>query len=379
MTVLIHFEELRVAVSDVLMSVAVKGGGIWLPSIGLPHVANPDLPIRPTSLVRKFFRVQRPGSAGMFLVCGTRSHIQEVVDNVEGLISGTRRPPAALAHQLFPDNVASLVDVASKMAEDHEKAEFELLGRVDGADYSRHLRQTIPRRLPYWGSVVAMGSGARDALEWLDAKGRSYEAHGLMDDDADMKCLRALNAVPSLLLEEDTRAMRTVKEGVGGYYESFAIGHDTLRPSDNVLTIFGRFKAGGTGPLFELRRVFFHIYDVDTLVIGSVTELPRDISVGQPLRVPLEDLAVTHVGPFGDAPAMTWNSSRLAIKMNSPEAMRLTTYRGPNDRAVQRFYEGLGERRLLNFKVAGGFLHVQLNPEAFTHYLGRSDIKTPLA
>jgi len=65
--------------------------------------------------------------------------------------------------------------------------------------------------------------------------------------------------------------------------------------------------------------------------------------------------------------------------MNSPDVMRLTTYRGARDKAVQRFYEGLGERRLLNFKVAGSFLQVQLNSDVFAYYLSRSEKQVSLA
>jgi hypothetical protein len=315
----------------------------------------------------------------MFLVCGTRSHIQEVVRNVKGLISGAVRPPPELVRKFFRGEVASLVDIASEMAEGHGKSEFELLGWVDGIDWRRHFAETVSLRLPYWGSVLAMGSGKRDLLGWLEEKGKFYEAHGLGADDIDTRAVRALNGVPSLLLEEDTRAMRTLAAGVGGYYESFRVGPTALRPSDNVLTVFGRFKPMRTGLAFELRRIFFHIYDGDTLVIGAITGLPVEIDAIHPLKLPLQALEVVHVGPFGETPPKRWNPSRVAVKLNSPEVMRLTTYRGANDQSVQRFYEGSGGRRLLAFRVSGGSLHLRLDATAFEHFLSRSDRSVPLA
>ncbi len=375
MTVLVHFESLGIAISDVLMSIDKKGGGIRLPSIGLPEDANRDLPIRPTSLVRKFFRVKRPGSSGIFLLCGTGSHIQEVIKNVEDLISGKSLPPAELSHKYVQNNVSSLVDIAAFMTEGAGKNEFELLGYVDGISFLRHFPQTISQQLPYWGSVIAMGSGSRDLIEWLDQKGKSYEAHGLESEDSHTKALRALNAVPSLLLEEDTRGMQTLKEGVGGYYESYMVGHGTLTPQDNVLTIFGRFKSTH---VFELRRIFFHHYDDDTLVIGSLHGLPVEISDSEPIKLPLDSMKVFHVEPFGVTSQILWNSSRLAIMLNSAETMRLTTYRGSKDESIKRFYEGAGKQRLLTFHVTGNNLQLTLNATLFKYYLSRSDNKVAM-
>lgn len=380
MTVLAHFEDLGIAVSDILLSVEEPGGGIRLPSIGDPRVAHAGLPMRPTRLVRKFIKVQRPRSAGVFLVCGTVNHVEKVVQNVNGLISGVLRPPPALAHKFFPSKASSLIDVAAHMAEADGSHDFELLGAVDGVGYRRHFQTSVAQKLPYWGKVTVMGSGGPDLLEWLIAKGLALEAAGLLGDDRERRQIRAQNAVPSLLLEEDTRStMHTLKKGVGGYYESFEV-HDTdLLPFDRILTIFGRFKPQNGRLDFELRRVFFHTYDGDDLIIGNLTGLPMTISSPEPLRLPLSDLEVFSVPPLGQEPNSGWSGSRLALKMGAPLTMRLTTYRGARDQSVQRFYEGQGGRRLIQAKAGGESMQLQLDQSELEYFLSRSDQSVPLS
>ena len=148
MTVLAHFEDLGIALSDILISVEVAGGE-GVPSIGNPAVANPILLVRLTKLVRKFFRVQMPGSAGMFLVRGTVSHVEEVIANVSKLISEDVQPPSHLARQFVARSPASLVDVAAKITEEAGGNDFKLLGVVDAKTYRRHRLETVSQLLPY--------------------------------------------------------------------------------------------------------------------------------------------------------------------------------------------------------------------------------------
>jgi len=96
MTVIAFFEDFGVAVSDVMLSVDAKGGGITLPSVGDPSFIKPPLPVKPTRLVRKFVRVSRPGSDGMFLTCGTVGHIKKLTDMITGIVAGTVDIPPTL-------------------------------------------------------------------------------------------------------------------------------------------------------------------------------------------------------------------------------------------------------------------------------------------
>ena len=379
MTVLAYFEDLAIAVSDVLLSVKAPGRGIRIPTIGGTAVANADPPVRPTRLVRKFFTVKRPRSAGTFLVCGTVAHITRVTQNVDGLVTGRIRPPEHLLRMFVPQSAASLVDVAARMTEEEGLDDFELLGAVDGEGYRRHFNRSVPRDLPYWGRVMVMGSGGPDLVDWLTAKGRAFEDAGLGADDLGRKRSRVVNTVPSMLLEEDTRStMKTLNKGVGGYYECFDVCDTELVPFDRAITIFGRLKRASGRTTFELRRVFFHTYDEGNLIVGTLTDLPMDISPSEPLRVPSDSLEVFHVPPLGMRARPTWNASRLASLMNSPRSMCLTTYRGPFDNSVQRFYEGESGRRLLVIKPSGEFLQMRIDESVLEYYLSRSDKTVPL-
>lgn len=374
MTVLIYFEELGIAFSDVMMSINQEGVGVSLPSVG--HI---KLPNQASSLVRKIFTIERPKSKGTFLLCGTKSHIQSTINLIDELISGETSPDPDLERKLNINDVASLVQVAAEMTERSKKCEFELFGIVDKKTFLRHFNTTISQKIPYWGSVLAMGSGAEHIKKCLIETGSRYEKSELMHDDKTIKTQRALHYVPSVLLEEDTREGRTLTQGVGGYYEAFTVGEDNFNPLDKVLTIFGRFRKGNRKRLaFELRRIYFHIYHKNTLVIGSVITLPKIIADEQTLKIPLNEFKIYHINPFGVNEENIYTASKLAIQMNSAESMRLTTYRGKEDASLRRHYEGTNGRRLLNFDVKNDYLWIVLNMKSLEYYLDRSDKEIPL-
>lgn len=375
MTVIAFFEDIGVAVSDVLVSADEIGGGIWIPSVGDPQFISPPLPVRPTRLLRKFFRIRRPRSEGIFLTCGTVSHIDSLIEMIESLTTGSVHAPPYWVTRLNVDSVASLVEVAAALVEQAGNDKFELLGMVDGKRYARHFNgPTLVHQLPYWGEVVAMGSGASYLIEWLRTKGQNFLDSGLDHEDLPLRAIRALNGIPSLLLEEDTRQMRTLREGVGGYYESFAISSSSLLSTEKVLTVFARFKRGLGGPSLEIRRIYFHIYDNDVLVVGSLTGVPLDISIAAPLQVPLNSFVVREIPSLNHvATNSTWSPSRLAMQLNSAEAFRFTSYRGQNDESIKRFYEGQDGRRLLSTKVVGNSLKLQLNESDLEHFFSRTD------
>lgn len=380
MTVIAFFEDLGVAVSDVLISVDGNGGGIVLPSVGDPRYIKPPLPVKPTRLVRKFFRITRPGSEGMFLTCGTVSHINELTDMVARIIAGSVSVPSELAIRLDINSVASLVELAAELVEEAGFTQFELLGIVDGTRYARHFNTvTLANYLPYWGNVVALGSGAPYLINWLTEKGNAYLEKGLGDEDTQTRALRAAEVAPSQLLEEDTREMRTLRKGVGGYYESYAFEKSSIVPHDSVLTVFGRFKRGAPTPILEIRRIFFHLYDKDLLVVGSLAGGPLDVSISQELLVPLDTFSVFEIPSlYASNQTSTWNPSRLAQRLSSAAKFRLTTYRGKHDESVQRFFEGVGGRRLISARVSGTSLKIKLDENAFDYYYGRSDASVPL-
>jgi hypothetical protein len=170
--------------------------------------------------------------------------------------------------------------------------------------------------------------------------------------------------------------MRTLKAGVGGYYESFKVLAGSFEASDNVLTVFARFKRTPAGVVLELRRLFFHLYDQENLIIGTLTGLPADISPSNPIKLNLTDFEIFDVPPIRTFRKVRWNSSRLAIRIKSAKVFRFTAYRGLGDQCLTRFYEGVNGRRLLKVTVAGGTsLRLEVDETAFESFLERTDQK----
>jgi hypothetical protein len=380
MTVLVFFEDLGVALSDVLLSREVPGGGIPVPSIGDPALLSPPLAVQPTQLVRKFFRIQRPGSEGVFLGCGTVSSIKKVFENVDLIISRPELVPNELRHRFNANSVASLIDTAAKMCEAGGKPDFELLGLADGVRIARAFNEgRLEQCLPYWGHVLSMGSGAPMLMEWLRSKGELLINSGLVAESIQFKRIRAMHNTPLMLLNEDIWSQTTLNVGVGGYYETFLFDNSGLTPAEDTLSVFGSFikEKGRTG--FELHQIFYHLYDGDYLIVGALLCGKKIIHVNEECRIPLADLTIYPMPPMKSAAAAPeWNPSRLALRMKKSSRFSLNSYRGPKYLQIKRFYEGEEGRRLLRFDVSGSYLSITLHEQEFLHFLSKTDPSTAL-
>lgn len=375
MTVLVYFERLGVALSDVLLSIELPGGGIAVPSIGDPGLLAVELPRRPTGLVRKFFRVHRPGSAGTFLASGTYSHICSVLKNLDAIIANPNVVPNDLRGRFHGDRVASLIDTASKMSEADGYGDFSILGIADGVRIARSSpNQRLEERLPYWGEVIAMGSGAPMLIEWLRQKGELLVRHGRGDEDGRIKKIRAIHNTPVMLLHEDISTQSTLREGVGGYYETFNVCGEVLTATVNALTVFGKFARKNRVKVFEVHRIFFHLYDRDDLIVGVLDCASAALTPGEDMRFPLEFLKVYSIPPMGiTAPNHTWTPSRLVMRMLNPQRLTLSIYLGQPSHGIKRFYEGENGRRMLRLRLSGKHIVLRLDNDEFGHFLNRTE------
>lgn len=377
MTVLAIFHDLGLAFSDVMLSIDKPGEHLILPTTGNTRNLGVNLPLSPSKLVRKFFRISYQGKMGVFLVAGTVRHIKRLVLNVKRVKDNPHQLPDMYRSRLCLFDVRSIMHVACLITEEEGYADFEIMGVVNGVTFTRQFDENRALDFaPYFGSTRMAGSGATDLHRWVYERGTQYAARELIHEPLDVKTIRTINLIPSLLLEEDTRAsLATVNKGVGGYYESYYVGKETIEPLDSVLTVFAAIKGKGGKSFIELRRVFYHRYVSDWLLVISLFDLPIEIHPDKPKVFPFQSVELFKIPPLieeGTEP--NWTTSRLAIEMNSADNFRLTLYReeeGGEGMLSKRFAEGIGGRRLISTKVSNNSITLSINQNEFLYFLGR--------
>ncbi|WP_312237927.1 hypothetical protein [Stenotrophomonas sp.] len=378
MTVIALLEDLGTAFADVMLSVETQGEHIVMPSTGDTRILPVELDASPTRLVRKFLRLSLAHAAGTFLVAGTVSHIRQLAMNLQRVESDPASLDERYQRILAPEEPISIFHTGCVLTEEEGYADFELIGVLDGQMITRmHQASLRLDRSPYFGTLRTAGSGAIDLHAWLNSRGQQYDSLDLAQDCVATKMERSLHLIPSMLLEEDTRTtFHTLKRGVGGYYESYYIDGETLllEPLDSVLTVFAAVVEGAGGPALELRRLFFHRYVDDWLVVASLFDLPARLDLDTPLIAALEDFTIFKIPPILDAarePAM--DAVELLAEVNACNYFRLTLYWDSmeNGLTFHRFSEGPDLRRLLTCSLNPGDVRLAIDPVAFSYYLGR--------
>ena len=382
MTVLALFTDLGLAFSDVMLSLEEPGGHTTLPSTGHTRNLGVELAVTPTKLVRKFFRLSYRGKSGRFLVAGTVSHIKRLIFNIKRVRDFPLDLPESYRSLLAEDDAVSALHVSCLLTEGEGFKEFEILVVIDNRNFARQFDQNrVLDSLPYFGETRVAGGGGADLFRWLYQRGEEYAKRKLGSESTSERSDRTINMVPSLLLEEDTRStLRTIRNGVGGYYESYFLGKDTIEPLDSVLTIFAAIRGKGKNSSLELRRVFYHRYVSDWLLVLSLFDLPMQVRVGDEVSLPLEQFELFKIPPFWDAEVEpSWTPSRLALELNTPETFRLTLYREVDGKELdsKRFAEGYEGRRLISSKVAGGKVTISVIESSLQYYLERFGSRDP--
>lgn len=376
MTVLAYFSDLGIAVSDVLLTVDAPGLHILLPTIGSSRNIPNGLTLSPSRLVRKFFRIRTRGLMGMFLVAGTVSHIEKLIENLQVARAKPERIPPKLQRTFNQHAPVSIVHTAVLMTEDQGYSEFELLGVVEGELYMRiYEANLIEEKLPYYGSLIVAGSGGQDLHRWIKDRALFYADHAIAADTDLLKAQRAMNSVPMMLLEEDTlNIARTIRNGVGGYYEAYWIDEKTLEPIDDVLTVIASVSGKGESTTLNIERIYYHKYVNDWLLVISLQHPSLSIRSGETLKIPLTHFQKFPIAPiFEPGAEPNWTLSRLLKGAETADQFRLQLRR--EDQAIpssKRFAEGsIPSRRLFKLRMQSDYVGLSLDPEQLKYFVSR--------
>lgn len=373
MTVVAVFEDLRVAVSDVLLTTDQPGRHLTIPTTGYTGNLLSALPLSPTRLVRKYVEFKAQSGRGMLLAAGNVEHIEKLAENLQCISNGTCALPTHLQHLLADRSPWAIADTASRYTEFQGFSQFEVIGSAGDALYTRTFdASAIKLSLPYFGVVRAIGSGAADVANWLEARANHWIECGLDSDDLEIKRFRTMHMLPAIFLEQDTRStLHTLTKGVGGYYEAYWLGKDELIPMDSVLTIFATIVGKPRNYTVELRRLFFHLYKDGWLFVVSLFNLPKIVGLGHPLKCPLGDLEQFPIPPLTN-PTVTpnWTVDRLAMQACAAGHTRLILSKDVDSKPItRRFFQGHQPlHRLFDLKVSGGYLNIALNQAGFSHF-----------
>lgn len=380
MTVIAYLPSLSLAFSDLLMSMEVPGGSsVLLPTVGATNALAESLPVTPTRLVRKVHRLKVGGAEVHMLLAGTGSHLRTLIENFEAVRSGKQILPDDLQRHFDRSDPLRMLDVVISFTERSGLDEFEVIAfhKDRHLDYRSDAGRSL-RAAPYFGDTIIAGGGAADLYRWLSDRGDAYLRHPLTrSDSAQDKHNRTLNLVPSMLLEEDTRdSLRTLRNGVGGYYEVFQVDQEGLHPVDAVLTVFAAVEGKGRGMQIALRRLFFHLYANDCLFIISLFNVPRKLKIGEAVRVDVDDFELFKVAPlFADVKPPNWTAARLLVRLPSAELCRLTLYRESDETGpplIKRYSEGRDTGHpFLSISVTGHSAFLTLEKHHLDYFLAR--------
>ncbi|MYN40317.1 hypothetical protein GTP55_13120 [Duganella sp. FT109W] len=375
MTVLAYLEDLGLAFADVMLSVDAPGGHLVLPTVGDTRNVAQALPVSPSRLVRKFFRLKGLGQSGMFLVAGTVSHIERLIDNIGVLRSNRVRLSAAQARTFNPKDPASIVHTACLLTEQQGWPEFEILGVIAGQTFVRNYdANRLRSTLPYYGNVYVAGSGGQDLYKWLEERAVFYAAGALAEESLADKGLRAMNSIPMVLLREDALTrVKTISKGVGGYYETYYLSDNALHPVGDVLTVTASIAGKGTTPPLLIERMYYHTYVNDWLLVASLFDTPLTVTPGAAIEIPLSQFELFKIPPiFEPGPEPNWTIHRLLKSAEVAEMFRLTLRQAGESGVSKRFSEGARpSRRLLTCRISGDKLQLSLDQEGHTHYAAR--------
>lgn len=384
MTVIAFLPQLNLAFSDALLSVDKPGGSnVPLPTTGSTVNLPTHLSISPTKLVRKIHRLKFGESEVVMLLAGTVSHLKRIIYIFEEIRCVRQEIPQEIGRGLNLQDPLSILNVAIKLVESSGFNEFEIIAFHKGRcfdhrfDTNRSLGQTA-----YFGEAIFAGSGSVDLYRWLCDRGEQYmNIPSVCQDSLEQKILRTQNLVPSLLLEEDTRAtLKTINNGVGGYYETFYIDNSGLHPQDEVLTIFAAIEGEGKKTKIVLRRLFFHLYSADCLLIISFHGGNVSINIDEKVRLNMSDFELFKIKPLlDDSAEPNWGVERVAVKLPSAKHHRLSLYRetDENNPQIKRFSHGVDNgESIFSISVKNKYVFLTLEKDRLDYYLKRFPSKS---
>ncbi|MGN7755163.1 hypothetical protein [Sinorhizobium sp. 22678] len=376
MTVVAFFEELQLAIADVLMSADYSNAPLHVPvPISLPSApAGYPLNINavPVSLARKILRVKSDVSDAAFLTAGTVSHIKDVARNARQLRSGPLMPSTALP-PIDTRRVQSVLEHAMDISEQKARGDFEIIGICDGAWFSRAKNFGTADEIPYFGRVTLAGSGAPALRDWLFERGKQYSELEIGNEPFYHRRHRTGGWLLSRLLEEDVLPQsQTLEAGVGGYYELYEYDPSGMSVVDGALIAFMSIDELEKGKLvFE--RVFFHTYIDDCLCILALSKPSPSFLVGDRVRIPLSSFSVHILPTIERDSALPHVTPELLVGMvGGANFFSLALSRAQGESFYHQTKRFFGtEHKLMRPSIAGGYVHLNLDQSLLKRFIAK--------
>ena len=227
MTLIALFEDLKTAISDCLITDKVHKSGIDLPSMRNTEGTLPSLSHKPKYLMRKCHSFAHGDQKGTFLFSGT-------VDDFTCFVEFFEKIRESAGATVSAENL--LVD-ALRHSRENRRSDFTMIAVIDDQAVSDKYIPTTSEDIPYFGSVMWAGTGKPLLREELMCRGDQFAAREGDETAANeqRRALRALMSVPSIMFEHDTRkTLYTIRNAVGGYYESFHWNDGMLQPVGRI-------------------------------------------------------------------------------------------------------------------------------------------------
>ncbi|OCW25487.1 hypothetical protein C9382_26285 [Pseudomonas aylmerensis] len=321
MTVIAFFEDVRIAIADVLITKSLGREAARTPTGGTTEdFARHGLQV--TRLVRKMVTAEGPVGRIECLVAGTVSHIDAFAQVLQAVLNNSLPLPDELRETVRRAGVFGCFQVATQIADNSGFSEYEVIG-VAGANmcFQTVDATRVEEVLPYFGKVYIAGSGSFDLLHWLRLRGETF-ARVFAEHPEDTKRFHIAHMVPLMLMQEDLGEQRTLQAGVGGYYEAFQILPGKLEPFDECLTVFVDLLGRKRDATVQVRHVLYHCYRGSTLHVLSLNT-PVKVSAVAPVKVPLDDFGYHEIPPLqGSSVSPSWTRHMVAAKLRGARTIR---------------------------------------------------------
>ncbi len=362
MTVISVFAENETAITDLLISKEKNGEYCSLPSLGDTERLNGKINISLVGLKRKVVYLTKGTEKATVFWAGTVAHVISLILAIKKLISDSDSD----------SDLQTIFDTAIYEQEQGGESDFEIIALINDNLLCRAF-DSSPALIPYFGNVYSAGSGAKLLISWLMQRGEKFETY--CNGSYELKRIRAQHTVPSILLEQDTRdTLKTISNGVGGYYERFEVsGSGCFSAIDQIQTCFIKLCDSH----IELRRLFYHYYIEEVMVIFSVSELPLKLNYGQSVKIKSEDMLIYFVDCIDSKSNNSPNISKRDVVSNiiGYQALSLTIYSEDNDSLLMRFFNGSESQNEPPFEMFefDGDLVIRANEKAVDYYRCRLD------
>lgn len=364
MTVVAFFDDLHIAIADILMSKDFSKTTHPLPPpLFLPSAPNSHqvyLEAIPTRIVRKFFSFPSNISKGSFLAAGSVADIEDVMRNVQLLRSGLLLPSQSLPH-VDMRQAKGLLAHAMDISEQNLHGNFEILSLCDGERFDRAATFGSRHNIPYFGNVTLIGSGKVALCDWLHQRGEQISKMSIANESFEHRRHRTGGWLLSRLLEEDgSKNSRTLPAGVGGYYELYEYDKSGILPVDAILTAFISLTAMKKKEVFVLQNLFFHKYFDEHLCILSLKRSSPGFQVGEDVRIPVSEFELSVVPRMNEkGPSPRVGPDLLATMAGNAALFNLSLFRDTKNgfpAQAKRFIDT--QNKLIRTTVVNEHVHI---------------------